>query len=373
MKKRYSRSLVALAAICAILPVGCQAVPGLKTAGSDGSNSVMARLTQEHAGSVAVRVGLGMPTAGRTVQATLADIDHIDLTVSQLGEPGAPDVLKSIPKTSVDATGHATALFDFLWPGTATISATVKDSAGRVIGSASAQTIITSGQVSAVSLAIQLIPTEILAGGLSADLTIADGPRVLVTPTPVPIALPPVNMADGTFAVGQSVAGAAATTAYFSQYGITISNLSPGTYLDLFDARFSYNNDPYGNPINGSAMRASSNYNVLVQQGTNNNPAEYTLNFPRPVSQVSFYRAGASLGAASPEWSATAYNGSTAIASVGQGLNGYCCSSPPQLYSFVAGNYGHSQITKLRFYSNNYHFAAFSTVAIDDLNYTPIP
>lgn len=178
-----------------------------------------------------------------------------------------------------------------------------------------------------------------------------------------------LNMADGTFPVNQSTASAATTAAYLGSYGITISGLTAGTWLELYDSRFSYNANPYGNP-GGSAMTTSSNYNVLVQGGSNNNPAQYTLTFATPVTDVSFYRAGSALGAATPEWSVAIFDGATQIASAGQGVNGYY-QSAPTLYSFVASAYGHTQITSIQIYSNNHQFAAFSTVAIDDLHFTP--
>lgn len=177
-----------------------------------------------------------------------------------------------------------------------------------------------------------------------------------------------LNMGDGSLPIGAAFAPAAS---YLSSYGVSIIDLTLGTTLQMEDARFSYNSDPYGNP-NGSAMRASSPYNVLSQAGTNNDPAFYTLGFGGGVSDLSFYRAGAALDAATPEWKVDIYDGTTVIASVGQPLNGYCCNSYPQLYSFNAATYGHSQITSMRVYSNNHHFAAFSTVAIDDLTFTPI-
>ncbi len=149
---------VGAVALCAVLPVGCQfaGTAGPSPAGRPPGEGLLAGAPRDVVGAAAVRIRFGLPEGGRAVQATVADVDHVNLVLSQLGHT---DRSQTIAKANVGADGHATATFDLVWPGDATIHARVYDASGATIGSASATAGILSGQTIAVNLAITLVPT----------------------------------------------------------------------------------------------------------------------------------------------------------------------------------------------------------------------
>lgn len=151
-------------------------------------------------------------------------------------------------------------------------------------------------------------------------------------------------------------------TAYLAANNVFITSITSGTTYKIRDDR-----DIYG----GSTAIPSSLHNYVWQEGSND-PVSVELTFGNPVKDVSFYRIGSSNSATTPEWSVHVFNGLTELTSTGESLNGFF-QQPPKLFSFNASSFGASQITKIRFDSNNYNFAAYSSVGIDDLSFTPIP
>src|SRR6185437_3110714 len=122
------------------------------------------------------------------------------------------------------------------------------------------------------------------------------------------------------------------TTNYLAQYGITLVNNSPGTTVDVLCANADYNT--YCTEGQG-AIFAHSGPNVLKQSG--NGAESYTLQFSNPLSSLSFYTAGyyglAPNGLLVAQWSVTAYDGATAVNSVGQPMTGYFVNVAPEQWT----------------------------------------
>ena len=156
-----------------------------------------------------------------------------------------------------------------------------------------------------------------------------------------------------------SVNAAAASvnaTSYLANYGITLSGLSPGTTVSIFN-----NQNVYG----GMAASPSSAPNLMTQIGSNS-AVTYTLNFASPLDSFRFTRpmlvAGPS-GITHPQWSAHAFNSAgQEVASAGEGLIGSFSNVPANTFTLSG-----SGITSVRFDSNCFNFAAFSAVLLDDL------
>ncbi len=137
-------------------------------------------------------------------------------------------------------------------------------------------------------------------------------------------------------------------TAYLNSFGVTFSSSQPGATPLI------------GNDV-GSAITAVSPPNFFIVNpgpGFNNSPLSYTLTFTTPLDSLSFYEAVLVSNATYPAWTATAFNGSVPVASVGQPLQ---FGMPAQLYILNGLN-----ITSVT-------FSSFSTgqttdnIPIDDL------
>jgi hypothetical protein len=100
------------------------------------------------------------------------------------------------------------------------------------------------------------------------------------------------------------------TTNLLAQYGITLANVTPGTTVAVVCGE-----------CGGNSIVPSLPPNVLTQFG-NDNGMSYTLQFPTPLSTLSFNLAGNSKSGGSgtvvAAWSATAFNASgDVVSSVG--------------------------------------------------------
>ncbi len=93
-----------------------------------------------------------------------------------------------------------------------------------------------------------------------------------------------------------------------------------------------------------------------------NNPETMTLNFPAPLSSISFFRDGMTYDS-KPQWSAAALNAQgAAVATVGEPLTASGATIPAQQFTLSGAN-----ITTLRIDSDNHDFTNLSGVPIDDL------
>ncbi len=149
-------------------------------------------------------------------------------------------------------------------------------------------------------------------------------------------------------------------TAYLAGYGITLGGITPGTTLDVLSDRYIYG---------GRATVAPSPPNVLMQAGSNL-PVSFTLDFPTPLDSFGFTRpellAVTQSGITFPQWSAHAFNSQgqevfTNTNPVGEPLFGSFSNVPARTFTIPGPG-----ITSVRFDSNNFNFAAFSAVLLDD-------
>jgi hypothetical protein len=151
---------------------------------------------------------------------------------------------------------------------------------------------------------------------------------------------------------------------YLSDFGVTVSGVTPGTSLAIFDDSLTYG---------GDVIAAPSPHMCLGQIGSAN-AISYTLNALVPLASLSFTRVtelpGAGGGTSYPEWNAQVYAGTELIGSVGEGLHSIWTgeSNPAHTYSFTGPG-----ITSVRFSSDGYGYAAFNSVLIDDLQGVPVP
>jgi hypothetical protein len=139
------------------------------------------------------------------------------------------------------------------------------------------------------------------------------------------------------------------SAAYFASYGVTLTNNSPGTTVEIIN---------YCNMYGCSALLPYSAPNFLHQSGSNA-PVSYTLSFATPLTSFGFTIPGDNLPSAFPAWTITAYDGPTPVAGAGQG---FTCCHPPLTYLLSGAN-----ITSVVVSSNNGNFAAFSSIPLDNL------
>jgi hypothetical protein len=156
--------------------------------------------------------------------------------------------------------------------------------------------------------------------------------------------------------------GRLVASSYLNKFGITLKNVTEGTVVVIVDTRKEYE---------GHATVASSKPNALTQIPTNAPiiPVSFTMEFTTSVRSVGLTRpallAGPT-GVTYPEWSALALDSDGhQLDEVGEPLGGgadYYTNVPARRFILKG-----SSIKSVRFYSNNYHFAAFNAVLIDDL------
>jgi streptogramin lyase len=120
---------------------------------------------------------------GRRIQATVADVDSVVVTV--LPQGGAA-ITQTVPKTALN-NGQTSVTFQGLPPGAATVTITAFDAAGVNIGSVTQAATVTVGQVATVDVTLQLNPSVVgggtgggtpTTGGLAANVSLSDGPQM---------------------------------------------------------------------------------------------------------------------------------------------------------------------------------------------------
>jgi hypothetical protein len=147
--------------------------------------------------------------------------------------------------------------------------------------------------------------------------------------------------------------GGTTLKAYLARYGVTISNVTPGSQVVVDDDRRSYG---------GGVVFASSPHNFLSNYFLNA-PNSFTLNFAGPLSSVSFTRiAGGPYPTIYASWTATALSANgTPLAQVSEASPGVA-NFPAKVFTLNGPG-----IMAVRWDSNGFGFAAFSAVLLDDL------
>lgn len=124
-----------------------------------------------------------------------------------------------------------------------------------------------------------------------------------------------IVLAPGAFST------AAAATTYLNSFGITFSSAGATPTI--------YNGD-------GTAVTAVSGSNWFAGSPfVNNSPFSYTLTFATPLDSLSFSSVNLTSFITYPTWNATAYNGLTPVATVGQ-TGGF--GIPAQLFTINGPN-----------------------------------
>jgi hypothetical protein len=152
-------------------------------------------------------------------------------------------------------------------------------------------------------------------------------------------------------------------TGYLGEYGITISNVTPGGFVGVQYI-----------PTDSSYILAPSAANVFSMWGPTPYGGSFTMNFANAVDNFSFTRSGF-IGARSPSgnvlgyWSATAYNDSNVmLGQVGEGVIASYQDIPMQ--TFTLASTGISHIT---FYANAMGYAGCQMPLMDNLTFPAAP
>jgi hypothetical protein len=154
------------------------------------------------------------------------------------------------------------------------------------------------------------------------------------------------------------------TTGYLQQYGISLTDVTAGSVVNVFCANAEYNSSCTQGM---GALTAESGPNVLGQQGVNTGQS-YSLDFSTPLSTLSFYTAGWNGGQGSngllvAQWSATAYGaGNAVLSSVGQSMASYYSNIAPTQWTLNGPG-----ITAVTFYSQCDKICG-ENLAIDNLS-----
>ena len=171
---------------------------------------------------------------------------------------------------------------------------------------------------------------------------------------------------DAVNAVAGPVAGGV-RDAYLAGYGITLSDMTPGRDVYICDQ------DYFGGP---GYIKASSPRNVLQQfaPAAHNqefppfvsNPSSFRMNFASPLEQLGFTRVGVDgrigEGLVFPEWTVSAYNSSgVQLGSAGESMWSTYQYVPPATFTLYGPDIAYAVVA-----SNNYYWAAFGAVILDD-------
>ena len=154
------------------------------------------------------------------------------------------------------------------------------------------------------------------------------------------------------------------STGYLGQYGITLTNVTPGSVVNVFCANAEYNTSCAQGM---GALTAESGTNVLGQQGVNTGQS-FTLDFSTPLTTLSFYTAGWNggqgiSGLIVAQWSATAFGaGNVVLSTVGQPMTGYYTNIAPTQWMLNGPD-----ITSVTFYSQCNTYCG-ENLAIDNLS-----
>ena len=166
--------------------------------------------------------------------------------------------------------------------------------------------------------------------------------------------LPASGLPEGLF--GPSL------TNYLATFGITLSNVTPGTAVAVFDTR-----ELFG----GDRVIPTSPFNIIGQEGSVD-AISYTLNFAIPQEFFSLSRTAihpGSTGNAYPEWSASAYDASgNLLRTVGENAFSIFTDLPAETFTLDGPG-----ITSVRIASDAQEFAAFGSVLLDDFTISSVP
>lgn len=137
-----------------------------------------------------------MSGASRTTQARMTDIDHVLFTLespNRASNAQSPTTTANQTVTYTDGMpNQGTVRFNNLWPGVATISATISgvnpirtqaihtQSLLEELGSITATVSVVSGQITQVPLSIKMDNTQTRAGALNINLGIQEGDEELL-------------------------------------------------------------------------------------------------------------------------------------------------------------------------------------------------
>ena len=150
--------------------------------------------------------------------------------------------------------------------------------------------------------------------------------------------------------------GGATLANYLAGFGVSFTNTTPGTQMQVYDARLVY---PAIQPIHPPSL-----YNVLFQTGSNN-PVTYTVNFDRLLDSFSMTRPfidSGVTGVALPFWRATALDANgNSLGFVGEAARSIFSDIPAQTFTLQGPG-----IARVRIDNVNGNFAAFSSMPLDD-------
>jgi streptogramin lyase len=189
--KQERRVLSGLLALSLLLASGCQAPMQLHQlkqplfAVGQADHPVPALVVghpSAASGQLTVRFDgeLARLSQGRRIQATVADVEKVVVTVTPAN--GAA-VSQTVLKAELN-NGQTSVTFNGLPPGDATITITAFDAANANIGSTTRTATVTVGQVATLDVALQLSPTIVSSGGgssspttggLTTNVTLQDG------------------------------------------------------------------------------------------------------------------------------------------------------------------------------------------------------
>jgi hypothetical protein len=188
------------------------------------------------------------------------------------------------------------------------------------------------------------------------------GALLLWLATPNPVRADFVVDFDSLPASGHPVSGATLAN-YLAGFGITLSGVTPGTAVTVYDARDIYSDiQPVIPP---------SPFNVISQAGSND-PVSYTLNFALPQDHFAMTRTAVragTTGVALPEWHASAFDASGhLLGTVGESAFSIFTDLPAETFTLNGPG-----IRSVLIASDNHHFAAFGAVILDNLTLTAVP
>ncbi len=169
---------------------------------------------------------------------------------------------------------------------------------------------------------------------------------------------------DAINAVGATAGvGGATLNNYLSGFGLSISNVTAGTQVVVFDQRMIY---PGLEPV-----IATSPFNVLAQSGSNS-AVTFTLQSSQLLTSIGItrpaIRSGVT-GVALPLWSMEALSaGGGVLGSVGESNRSIFTDITAQTFTVNNPN-----ISAIRFNANAFNFAAFSSMPLDNLSITAVP
>ena len=157
--------------------------------------------------------------------------------------------------------------------------------------------------------------------------------------------------------------GGAPLNNYLSSFGLTLTNVTAGTQVVVFDQRMIY---PGLEPV-----IAPSPFNVLSQTGSNS-AVSFTFQSNQLLTSIGItrpaIRSGVT-GVALPLWSMDALSsGGGVLGSVGESNRSIFTDITAQTFTINNPN-----ISAIRFNSNAFNFAAFSSMPLDNLSITAVP